>query len=168
MTDIDKQIIADALLIPKHELAPRQIEIIKGRWCPKCNIPTEHKPAEVIYKRSGYGMIYLCPNCRAYVGCHKGEITKAKGRVADANLRTLKIEAHKYFDMIWQLGYMKRKVAYHWLALKLNIHPKYCHIGMLGEAKTKDVIYYSKQFLNDMCRLDLDFGDKPKTQYFEI
>lgn len=168
MNSRDKQIIAEAQLIPKHELTERQRQIIHGKLCPKCGIPTEHKPAEVIYRKSGFGMIYLCPQCKAYVGCHRGEIHKAKGRVADASLRGLKIEAHKYFDMIWQLRIMKRKTAYHWLAIKLQIHPKYCHIGMFGEAKTKEVIYYSKQFLNDMRRLDLDCGDTPKTEYFEI
>jgi hypothetical protein len=32
----------------------------------------------------------------------------------------------------------------------------------------KDVVYFSKQLMNDNRRLDLDFGAEPVTQYFEL
>lgn len=45
-------------------------EIITGKVCPYCGKPTEYVDSSVIYGRS-YGMIYLCRDCRAYVGVHK-------------------------------------------------------------------------------------------------
>lgn len=46
-------------------------ELLTGKICPYCGKPTEFVDSSVIYGRS-YGMIYLCRDCRAYVGVHKG------------------------------------------------------------------------------------------------
>lgn len=71
---------------------------------------------------------YLC-ECGRYVGCHK-DTTKAKGVPADAETRAARMGAHKAFDPIWQLGPMRRKQAYKWLARKLGV--KEIHIGEAG------------------------------------
>lgn len=112
-------------------------------------------------------MIYLCRPCNAYVGVHKNS-RKSKGRLANGKLRKLKMEAHKYFDQIWKLEYMTRREAYKWLSEKLDLPREYTHIGMFTERICLDVVYYSKQFLNDMRFLDLDIGAEPKTRYFEL
>ena len=67
-------------------------EIIAGKICPYCGKPTEYVDSSIIYGRS-YGMIYLCRDCRAYVGVHKGT-DQALGRLANAELREAKKEAH--------------------------------------------------------------------------
>lgn len=64
--------------------------MLKGRICPYCHIKTEYKNSVDIYG-ADYGMIYICPKCRAYVGVHKGT-DKAKGRLANEYLRRCKIE----------------------------------------------------------------------------
>lgn len=69
-------------------------EIFTGKICPYCGKPTEFVDSSVIYGRS-YGMIYLCRDCRAYVGVHKGT-NQALGRLANAELRDAKKEAHFY------------------------------------------------------------------------
>lgn len=73
-------------------------EILTGKICPYCGKPTEYVDSSVIYGYS-YGMIYLCRDCRAYVGVHKGT-DLALGRLANAELREAKKEAHFYFDQI--------------------------------------------------------------------
>lgn len=66
-------------------------DILTGKICPYCGNPTEYVDSSVIYGRS-YGMIYLCRNCRAYAGVHKGT-NQALGRLANAELREAKKEA---------------------------------------------------------------------------
>lgn len=73
-------------------LTEEQREILSGRICPYCHVPTEYKNSIEVYGVD-YGMIYYCPQCGAYVGVHKGT-DRAKGRLANAELRRCKIEAH--------------------------------------------------------------------------
>lgn len=40
-------------------------------YCDYCGRETEYVDSKVIYGKS-YGKIYLCRNCMAYVGVHKG------------------------------------------------------------------------------------------------
>jgi len=147
-------------------ITEKQNLIYNGKHCPYCDIPTKIVDSTVVY-RQNYGKIYYCDKCGAYVGCHNNsEISK--GRVANKELRKLKIEAHLYFDKIWKTKQMKRHDAYKWLSDKLNIPKEYTHIGMFSIKTCKDVVYYSKQLLNDLRRLELDFGQEPKTQYYEL
>lgn len=148
------------------ELNERQKQILAGKICPYCGQPTEFVDSVEIYGTS-YGMMYLCRPCGAHVGVHKGT-DRALGRLATRGLRKLKHEAHEYFDKIWQLEYMKRTEAYAWLSDMLDLPPEYTHIGMFSEITCTRVIYFSKQLLNDFRRLDLDFGNDPKTPYFPL
>ena len=147
-------------------MTEKQLLILEGKICPYCGKETEFVDSSIIYGKS-YGMIYLCKPCDAYCGVHKGT-NKSLGRLANRQLRQAKKEAHKYFDKIWNLKLMKRHKAYKWLSEKLKIDPKYTHIGMFSEKTCKDVVYYSKQALNDNRRCDLDFGAEPVTEYFKI
>lgn len=112
--------------------------ILTGKQCPYCGSKTEYIDSSFVYGRS-YGMIYICKPCDAYVGVHKGT-NKAKGRLANAELRELKKQAHYHFDKLWKEGNMKRSQAYKWLAKQLNIKPKECHIGMMDNDRCKRVI----------------------------
>jgi len=140
--------------------------ILEGKKCPYCGKEPEYVDSTVIYGRS-YGMIYLCRPCDAYVGVHDGS-SKAKGRLANKELRKVKIEAHKYFDMIWKQGHLKRTDAYKWLSTRLGIPSEHTHIGMFDVETCEMVVFSAKQLLNDLRRLDLDMGVEPKTEFFEI
>lgn len=147
-------------------LTEDQILIMKGKVCPYCKKASELISSKEIYGKD-FGLMYICRPCDAYVGCHMGT-ENAKGRLANPSLRKWKIEAHKYFDMLWQLEFMTRSQAYKWLSEWLDLPPEYTHIGMFSESTLKKVVEYSKMRMNDERRLDLDFGDKPKTEFFEL
>lgn len=137
-----------------------------GKICPYCGKETAFVDSSIVYGKS-YGMIYICLPCKAYVGVHKGTDT-ALGRLANAELRELKKQAHLYFDQVWKTGQMERNKAYTWLSQTLNIERDKTHIGMFDEKLCRDCAYFSKQLLNDLRRLDLDFGEEPKTLYYEL
>ena len=91
-------------------------------------------------------LYYHCKPCEAYVGVHKGT-TKPLGRVANAHLRRLKMQAHGAFDPIWKKGFKKRQTAYSWLAKKLNIKTDDCHIGMFDIDTCRKVIEISNEYM---------------------
>ena len=86
--------------------------IISGKICPYCGRETELIDSSEIYHGVSYGWMYICRPCDAYVGCYNGT-TKALGRLADAELRKYKHEAHDVFDLIWKNHLMDRHKAYH-------------------------------------------------------
>lgn len=94
-------------------------EIFTGKICPYCGKPTEYVDSSVIYGRS-YGMIYLCRDCRAYVGVHKGT-DQALGRLANAELRKAKKEAHFYFDQIAKTNLINKIWKKHIQILRIGI-----------------------------------------------
>lgn len=141
-------------------------QMMQGKICPYCKQKTEYVDSKIIYGKS-YGFVYYCKKDAAWVGVHKGT-NEALGRLANAELRDAKKQAHEYFDKIWQLKTMTRDEAYKWLSERIGTDPKYTHIGMFGVKTCKDVVYFSKQLLNDIRRSDLDWGDEPKTPYYEI
>lgn len=55
----------------------REILVLTGHLCPKCNEFTELVESSEIYG-TDFGLLYRCPTCHAYVGCHKGSLN-AKG-----------------------------------------------------------------------------------------
>jgi hypothetical protein len=137
------------------ELTQDQKDIYKGKICPYCFKKSHFINSKEIYGVS-HGMVYACKPCKAHVGVHQGT-KKAKGRLANKELRKAKIEAHKYFDSIWKEGEMKRKEAYLWLSQMLNIPEEYTHIGMFNLKTCKEVIFYSLQLIQDMKQIDKDF-----------
>lgn len=94
-------------------------------------------------------MIYLCRECRAWVGCHPGT-DKPLGRLANKELRDLKIKAHDAFDRVWKDKDTSRRKAYAWLAEKLKVPPEYCHIGMFNENTCQKVIEICKNKTEDL------------------
>ena len=103
-------------------------------------------------------MIYLCRECRAYVGVHKGT-KKALGRLANWELRKAKVHAHQMFDNLWKQkmarGFAKgeaRRSAYKWLSQQLDIPVKYTHIGMFDVATCKKVVQICKPYFKTIPR----------------
>jgi len=146
-------------------LTEEQILIMQGKVCPYCKNTTEYVDSAIIYGKS-YGMIYLCKPCDAYCGVHKGTDT-ALGRLANKDLREWKKEAHKYFDMIWKEKHETRSNLYGHLSKYLNLPPEYTHIGMFSIKTCKEVVDWSKMILNDLRRLDMDFGVDVKREHYD-
>lgn len=95
-----------------------------------------------------YGPMWVCEFCGAHVGCHPGT-NKALGRLANKELRQLKMAAHKAFDTLWHWkikheGCRRKSArgkAYAWLAKELGVPTEECHIGY---------------FTPDQCRLVIE------------
>ena len=114
---------------------------MKKVYCPYCGKRAEFVDSAEIYHGKSYGMIYLCRQCDAYVGCH-GNGDTPKGRLANAELRRWKIAAHAAFDPLWKYGKFKhrRNAAYAWLAGKMGLPQEKTHIGMFDVAECQRVI----------------------------
>lgn len=140
-------------------------EILKGKICPYCRNNTEFIDSKEVYGKS-YGMIYICKPCDAYCGVHKGT-NESLGRVANKELRYWKKEAHKYFDIIWNEKHETRSNCYKYLSEHLKIPTEFTHIGMFNVKTCKEVADWSKMILNDLRRLDLDFGVDVKRTHYE-
>lgn len=85
-----------------------------------------------IYGQSyGSGYAYVCTNCGARVGTHKG--TKiALGILSDSKTRKLRMECHSLFDLFWKgknQSTLKRYDCYNQLAKVLKINITQCHFG---------------------------------------
>lgn len=127
-------------------------EILMGKICPYCQNNSQLIDSKEIYGIS-FGPIYICKPCDAYVGTHK-QSDIALGRLANAELRSLKKEAHRIFDQIWrrkmvQQGHSKHKArsaAYIWLSQQLNTPPQYTHIGMSNIPQCKKVIQICSKY----------------------
>ena len=83
-------------------------------------------------------------------------------------LKSLKDQTHTYFDKIWELKYLTREEAYTWLAQYLNVTEPQAHMSTMDAHTCKQVIIGSIQILNDMRRLDLDFGVPLMHPYYQI
>lgn len=124
--------------------ADRQIQggmaSVRKVYCDYCGRETEYVDSKVIYGKS-YGKIYLCRNCMAYVGVHKGT-DKPLGRLANAELRNWKKAAHAVFDPLWKYGRFRghRNAAYAWLAQKMGLPVEKTHIGMFDVGQCRKAI----------------------------
>ena len=114
--------------------------------CPYCNNPsTKVSGSEIYPHREDLWdiVIYECKPCDARVGCHKGT-DNPLGRLANAELRAAKMEAHLAFDPLWKTKTKSRSGAYQWLAKELGIRPKDCHIGMFDVETCQRVVLIMK------------------------
>jgi len=102
--------------------------ILTGKICPYCGKETELIDSAEIYGTS-YGPMYICRDCKAYVGCYTGT-ERALGRLANAELREAKKRAHHYLDQLWMPNKHKRYGVYSWLSRQLGIPRDVTHIGM--------------------------------------
>lgn len=110
--------------------------------CPYCNKKARLVSGKVIYPHRPdlkQLMFWYCEEDNAYVGCH-GRTNKPLGRLANKELREWKIKAHSAFDPKWKYNGMYRKQAYQWLAVRLEIPYRDCHIGMFDVEMCKKVV----------------------------
>lgn len=97
---------------------------------------------------------YVCPEDGYRVGCHRG--TKwPLGTPASPATQRARREAHAAFDALWRRkmrvnGCSKRHAracGYRWLAEKLGIQARSCHIGMMSRETAERVIELCKPYL---------------------
>lgn len=111
--------------------------------CQYCNKQAKLHTGEKLYPHRPdlyHLRFWMCEPCGAYVGTHKNNSNTPLGRLANAELRRLKVLAHEAFDPLWKKGNMSRTSAYIWLSMKLKIDKEECHIGMFDEKICKKVI----------------------------
>jgi hypothetical protein len=110
------------------------------------------RSSESLYHGRDYGPVYACLPCQAWVGCHRGT-TQPLGRLADAELRRAKMDAHQAFDRTWRALHARRQAdepqctlrrtrasRYRRLAELLGIPPRDCHIGMFDVETCRRVV----------------------------
>ena len=110
--------------------------------CPYCDGEPRLVNGDVIYPHRPdlrFMLFWLCAPCGAYVGCHL-DSNRPLGRLADAELRAAKSEAHAAFDPTWRGGRRSRSAAYAWLASKLGLPGSKCHIGMFDVETCQRVV----------------------------
>ncbi len=91
--------------------------------------------------------IYLCRNCSARVGCHRGT-KRPLGNVANEVLRLKRRETHQIFDAFWKSAGMSRSSAYHWLGQKMNLPDHLAHIGSFEMDQCHQVIRLCQEHEN--------------------
>ncbi len=89
--------------------------------------------------------IYLCQNCNARVGCHKGT-DRPLGNVANEVLRLKRMETHSIFDAFWRSHGMTRTGAYKWLSQKMELPEKHTHIGSFEMDACEQVIGLCREY----------------------
>lgn len=128
----------------------RHRDIYSAKICPYCNSNTKIVSEEFIYGRSYKNKSIICcrnfPVCDSFVGTHVNG--SPLGRLANKSLRGAKIQAHKFFDILWKDNYLERGEAYEWLSDKLNIPLDYTHIGMFSVETCKNVVKLSQDYIS--------------------
>lgn len=97
------------------------------RICRYCGGRVILTPTSAVYG-NGNDNIYLCTNCNAYVGCHRGT-NKPLGKLANTVLRLKRQETHVVFDGFWRAQGWTRKQAYAWLARAMRLDADDAHIA---------------------------------------
>lgn len=136
------------------KLNNRVKKILTGKICPYCGRPSMLTDSAEVYHGRSYGPIYICRPCDAYVGCHKGT-TKALGRLANAELRYWKNQAHAAFDKLWKgkTKVMDRTTCYKFLSKKMELPSEYTHIGMFKVEACKRVIEICNTLLLNLGKI---------------
>lgn len=117
--------------------------------CDYCGKPAQLVNGSMVYNGRYHGLIWLCSSCNAWVGVHKGT-NKPLGRLANADLRHWRREAHAAFDPMWR-GKEKRtrRWAYEWLAEEMRLPLKETHIGMFDVEQCKKAVKICKEAKNN-------------------
>lgn len=120
--------------------------------CPYCGATAVLRDASYIHgDRSRGGLVYVCsryPACDSYVGVHQGTILP-KGSLANRELRSKRIQAHKVFDLLWEKGIFTRDEAYRWMTDKFCLTRSQAHIGYFSSYMCDQLILESQKVLQN-------------------
>lgn len=120
-------------------------------------------------KPRGSGKCYVCTCCGARVGTHIRKSNEAFGILSDKEMRNARMRCHELLDIHWR--HKKRKVKYRsamykWLAKKMQIDSKDCHIGCFDMEKLNKAIEILEKVKYAEAKIDkrgnLNFRDLPK------
>lgn len=104
--------------------------------CPDCG-------SKMVLRHTRFGPGWLCrrygEGCRGAHGAHPDGTPL--GTPCRAELRKLRMDAHKSFDALWK-GKMKRARgrAYVWLEQALKLGKGQAHVGLFGEDECKKLL----------------------------
>ncbi len=128
--------------------------------CPYCKQQSSLVTGETVYPNPSLFYLhrqyfYYCQPCDAYVGCH-GMSKVPLGSMANRTLRDLRKKAHAAFDPLWRskvrMGAPKKKArleAYTWLANRMGMDLKTCHIGMMNDEQCQRVVLVVKELIGE-------------------
>lgn len=112
--------------------------------CAYCRAKAELVGGDAIYPHRpdlSAKKFWRCAPCDAYVGTHKNSKDHAPlGRLANAELRRLKMQVHALLDPMWQDRSMSRSQAYAYLCFWMEIPSAECHVGMFDEDRCRAAI----------------------------
>ena len=80
---------------------------------------------------------------------HGNGLKTVYNSLADGDLRNLRIQAHRTFDMIWRNNIMTRKNAYRWIQDKFSLRSDQAHIGYFSEYMCHRLIDESRVVLEN-------------------
>lgn len=119
--------------------------------CSKCGVEALLISGDQLYKNRpdlAHLEALQCPRCHDRVSINREG--KPSGTLADADTRKARMWAHKVFDELWQGGYMKRKGAYLWLAIELDLpYGVEAHIGNADLAMCSKIIELAEKQLQE-------------------
>ena len=115
--------------------------------CPYCGGRAVLRSSKGIYPdKFDEVPLYVCinyPECDSYVRADP-QSKIPLGTMANRKLRSLRIEAHKYFNKLYEDGYMTKDEAYEALRSYMTLGGKK-HIAELGDYGCMQVIKYCRQ-----------------------
>lgn len=122
--------------------------------CPYCGAQAALRPSSVVYheKARPGEYLYVCdryPRCDSYVGAHKHSLLPM-GTLANAGLRSKRIQAHRAFNRLWEDGPMEKWQAYQWMQAKFSLRSDQAHIAMFSEYMCDQLIAVCNQAVCNM------------------
>lgn len=124
----------------------------------------------LIYRKpKGSGKCYVCTCCGARVGTHIKKPSEAYGILSDREMRKARMRCHELLDIHWRHKKHRvryRSAMYKWLAKKMQIDVKACHIGRFDMEKLNMAIEILEKVKYAEAKMDkrenLYFRDLPK------
>jgi zinc-finger-containing domain len=120
--------------------------------CPYCNSRSELMCSSKVYQSDNPESVYACLPCDAWIEIDKNN-TRAitpLGRLANAELRAAKSQAHNVFDLLWQSELLSRSAAYEWLVSAMDSHRRDCHFAMFDVAQCQTATALSRAKLEEL------------------
>lgn len=107
--------------------------------CPYCKAQAQLVTGAAIYPDRPdltRRRFWACLPCGAWCGIHENSQRCAPlGTLANAELRGMRRKVHTLLDPLWRDGPMNRPDAYAWLAKRLGMDVRRCHVGYFRDAQ---------------------------------
>lgn len=107
--------------------------------CPYCRAAAQLVTGAAIYPDRPdltRRRFWACVPCKAWCGVHENSPRCAPlGTLADAELRGQRRQVHDLLDPLWRGGGMSRQDAYAWLAKRLGMNVRRCHVGYFRDVQ---------------------------------